>query len=56
MSLPRIRIAPDKVLREVSDEVREDEFGEDLNSFLETMTSVMNENNGIGLAAIQIGV
>jgi len=56
MSLPRIHIAPDKVLREVSNEVREDEFGEDLNSFLETMTSVMNENNGVGLAAIQIGV
>jgi peptide deformylase len=56
VSLPRIYIAPDKVLREVSDEVGEDEFGEDLDSFLETMISVMNENNGIGLAAIQIGV
>jgi len=56
MSLPRIHIAPDKVLREVSNEVKKDEFGEDLNSFLETMINVMNENNGIGLAAIQIGV
>ena len=55
MSL-KVLSAPDKVLTQKSIDVKEDEFGDGLNSFVNQMIITMKENNGIGLAAIQVGL
>ena len=47
-------VYPDKRLKLVSKEVKE--FGSDLHTLLDDMYETMYESNGVGLAAIQIGV
>ena len=56
MSILKIKIAPDRTLNYVSDEVSDDEFGGELNSLASDMIETMEYNGGIGLAAIQVGV
>jgi len=45
---------PDKRLKKISTDV--EEFGEELHSLLDNMYETMIEKNGIGLAAIQVGI
>lgn len=49
-----IRVFPDPVLREETQRV--EVFDEDLKLFLDEMTVIMHEADGVGLAAPQIGV
>lgn len=49
-----ILVYPDKRLREVSTNI--EKFDEKLHTLLEDMKETMYDNDGIGLAAIQIGV
>ncbi len=53
MKLPVV-VYPDKRLKTISQEVTE--FNTELHSFLDDMYDTMMESNGIGLAAIQVGV
>ena len=50
-----IRYLGDNCLREVSTDVKEDEY-EDVVSVIDKMYEVMYSNNGIGLAAPQVGI
>jgi peptide deformylase len=52
----KVLIAPDKTLTQTSEVVTEEEFGENLDLFINQMIEIMNDNSGIGLAAIQIGL
>lgn len=47
---------PNPWLFEVTHKVAEEEFGENLNSLLESMYETMLDNNGIGLSANQVGL
>ena len=53
MSLPIVTY-PDKRLKEISKEISE--FDSELHAFLDAMYETMISSNGIGLAAIQVGV
>ncbi|RME60260.1 MAG: peptide deformylase [Candidatus Dadabacteria bacterium] len=53
MSLLNIRIYPDSILREKSVEVAE--FNKELKEFVANMAETMYANEGIGLAAVQVG-
>lgn len=53
MKLP-VLVYPDKRLKTVSERV--ETFDSELHTFLDDMYSTMLESNGIGLAAIQVGV
>jgi peptide deformylase len=51
-----IRVYPDPILSEISEPVREDEFGTDKLALLcEKMHVTTFYNNGVGLSAVQIG-
>jgi peptide deformylase len=54
LALAQIRQWPDPVLRMRANEV--EEFDEDLGRLVERMTSLMQDANGVGLAATQVGV
>lgn len=54
MSILKIRIIGDNVLREVATDV--DEFDEKLIRLTEDMVQVMHDSDGIGLAAPQVGI
>ncbi len=54
MSMLKIRIIGDEVLRQVSSDV--DEFDENLVRLGEEMLQVMHDSDGIGLAAPQVGI
>ncbi|QLE79024.1 peptide deformylase [Francisella sp. Scap27] len=47
---------PHPVLKEVAKEVSKDEINDDFRATLEEMAGLMNEANGVGLAAIQVGI
>ena len=46
----------DVVLREISKNVNQSEFGENLDKLLDEMINVMKEKKGLGLAANQVGL
>jgi peptide deformylase len=48
-------LAPSQRLREKSRLVAEEEFGEDLNSYMDDMLVQMYGANGVGLAGVQVG-
>lgn len=54
LALAQIRQWPDPVLRMRSQEV--EEFGDDLRRLVERMSALMQDANGVGLAANQAGV
>ncbi|HPE92029.1 MAG TPA: peptide deformylase, partial [Synergistales bacterium] len=54
MSVRTIREYPDPVLRGRAEDVTD--FGEELQSLLKDMWETMEKNDGVGLAAPQIGV
>ena len=56
--LPRLRVIryPDPRLRKKSAAVRDDEFGPDLAAFARRLLELMREEQGVGLAAPQVGV
>lgn len=47
---------PDKRLRQISAEVEDEEFGEDLVQLTDSMLKIMKSFGGIGLSAIQVGL
>lgn len=49
-------IAPDPRLKKVSEPVKPDELNDDLRSFMDDLLETMYESNGLGLAAVQVGV
>lgn len=51
----RVRTVLDPVLHEKARPVRDDEFGEELESYLGEMVNTMYQENGVGLAAPQVG-
>tara|TARA_Y100001970_G_scaffold258228_1_gene337913 strand:- start:654 stop:1193 length:540 start_codon:yes stop_codon:yes gene_type:complete len=51
----KIIFAPSNTLRKVSREVEPEEFGEDLDAFMDKMLEKMYLSNGVGLAGIQVG-
>ena len=53
MKLPVV-VYPDRRLKEVSQEITE--FNAELHELLDNMYDTMMESNGIGLAAIQVGI
>ena len=55
MSDMQIVFAPSLTLRKKSVRVSDDEFGEELNTYMNDMLKKMYELNGAGLAGIQIG-
>jgi len=55
MSEVNIVFAPSSSLRDVSDDVHEDDLGEELEAHMKGMLSKMYELNGVGLAGIQVG-
>ena len=50
-----IVFSPNKILRDISDEVSEDEVGEELEEHMKNMLTKMYELNGVGLAGVQVG-
>ena len=54
MSVKQILVEPDKLLRQISKKV--DSVGESEQRLMDDMLETMYEANGIGLAAIQIGI
>ena len=56
MSLLKILTAPHPVLKKKARPVEESEFGPELEEHMHRMLDAMYDANGIGLAAIQIGV
>ena len=55
MSEVNIVFAPSSSLRNISEDVGEDEFGEELEKHMEDMLNKMHELNGVGLAGVQVG-
>lgn len=55
MSPLKLVLAPNPLLKQVSREVREDEFGTDLLNLTTNMLVTMVEEKGVGLAAVQVG-
>ena len=55
MSLLQILTAPDPRLNQVCRDVREDEFGPELEAFVQDMAETMYHAPGVGLAAPQVG-
>lgn len=53
MAMRAIRLYPDPVLRKETEEIKE--FGEDLKKLVDDMWETMYANDGIGLAAPQVG-
>lgn len=47
---------PHPVLKEVAKEVTKDEINDDLRATIAEMRELMLEANGVGLAAIQVGI
>ena len=57
MALRQIRKEEDEILRKVSREVSVDEItGEKIQSLIDDMIETMHKFNGVGLAAVQVGV
>ena len=54
MAVKKILIEPNKLLREVSQPVKE--VNKEIQSLMDDMLETMYSANGIGLAAIQIGI
>ncbi len=54
MALREVRQTGDEILRKISKEVTD--FDEKLHSLLEDMEDTMKEEDGVGIAAVQIGV
>ena len=48
--------SPDPILRQVSKVVGEDEFGPELQKFADQLSTTMFTEEGVGLAAVQVGV
>ncbi len=55
MTLPIYSIVNADLLRSVSREVKPEEFGEKLESYMTDMVQAMYTNKGVGLAGIQVG-
>ena len=51
----KIKLVPNNILREKSREVAPEEFGEDLDLYMDRMIDKMKTLNGVGLSGIQIG-
>ena len=51
----KITLAPNPLLRKVSAEVQEDEFGAELQAKMDLMLEKMYELNGVGLSGVQVG-
>tara|TARA_A100001011_G_scaffold400664_1_gene517345 strand:- start:5678 stop:6220 length:543 start_codon:yes stop_codon:yes gene_type:complete len=56
MSLLNIITVPNKILRSKCEDITEDMFGNELDSFMSSMAETMYSLNGVGLAAPQVGV
>ena len=57
MALRQIRKDGDEILRKRSREVGQDEItGEKIQSLIDDMIETMHKYNGVGLAAVQVGV
>ena len=54
MAIKKILIEPNKLLRQISQPV--DEVNKEIQSVMDDMLETMYSANGIGLAAIQIGI
>lgn len=50
-----LKIIPSPELNEVSRSVEEDEFGDELKSYMESMAQTMYAHQGVGLAGVQVG-
>lgn len=55
MSNLQVVFFPDSRLKKKSVDVKEEEFGEDLQNHMEDMVSKMYELGGVGLAGVQVG-
>ena len=55
MALLKVLHAPHPILKQKARPVREDEFGFELEEFVNSMLDTMYDENGIGLAAPQVG-
>jgi peptide deformylase len=51
----QVVFVPDSRLKKKSVDVKEDEFGEDLQKHMENMVAKMYELGGVGLAGVQVG-
>ncbi len=51
----RVEIVPKKILRDTASEVREEDFGDELDMHMESMLQVMRASRGVGLAGPQVG-
>lgn len=54
MSILKIRIYPDPILRKKSEGI--EEVDDSIRRLMDDMTQTMYENKGVGLAAIQVGI
>ncbi len=56
MAVLPLVIAPDPRLKKVSEAVKPEELNDDLRKFMDDLLETMYDSNGLGLAAVQVGV